>query len=242
MTDWQPTERIPSDTAVPAPRRRVRIWPIAVGVLLAALVAVTVVLVLVLTDGSPSPVTSTSTPPQGSTPVPSGTPVAPPPVAPPNEPRPEAGPNECVDDLGDGGSVDLDRVQLAVEDGDLAVQFVLASGLPDGESGLGVYLESGNGRAAYQLGIALVDGELDRFFLWNGEDEDDLDPDAVRVDGSTVTALISERELRRLGEDWGWYGFAAVEDALDACPGTADAPQLLPYEPLDRGDRRDDDD
>jgi len=162
--------------------------------------------------------------PSASWPSPSvsADPAAPPPPAEP-EPRPEAGKNECVDALGDA-AVDLDSVQLEFHDGDLVAQFRFAD-VPEGEAGFGLNLER-RGDKAYLLGVALQDGEVDRVFVqdFDRSDTDDLDTDAVTVDGSTFTVVFERDAIRRIGNDWRWSAFATAAGAdPDLCP---DAEQL----------------
>lgn len=227
----QPTEAFETrefDAPIATAPRRFPVWPVVVGVLAAALVIVTVVLVVTLNRPAPVAAPTSPTP----TPAPStSAPAEPAPLPPPPAPRPEAGPNECIDALGDAGAIDLDRVALDADDDDVTARFVLTSTLPAGESGIGLYAESRNGHAAYQLGVAFDGGAVDRYFIWDGEEENDLDTDAVRVDGSTVTIEFPRDALDELDKNWSWYGFAtAAGSPLDACPGTEDAPELLPFD------------
>ena len=160
--------------------------------------------------------------PAASSPSAPAAPVDSPPPAEP-EPRPEAGKNECVDALGDA-AVDLDSVQLGFHDGDLVAQFRFAA-VPEGEAGFGLNLER-RGNKAYLLGVALRDGEVDRVFVqdFDRSDTDDLDTDAVTVDGSTFTVVFERDAIRRIGDDWRWSAFATAAGAdPDLCP---DAEQL----------------
>lgn len=237
MTDEQPTEQFtarldtvplpaPAPTRPRKPRKPFPVWPAIVAALGVALLVVSVALVVTLTHpNGPAP-----TPPgrATSTPAPSAAPPAP--AAPPAV-RPEPGPNECVDELADAGSVDLDTVTLDEHDGDLIVRFLLAGALPAGESGVGLVVQSRNGRAAYQVSIGFTSGVLDRFLVWDGDDERNLDLDRVRVEGPTITATVSGGDLSRLGNNWNWsaFGTAAVSE-LDACPGNADDREWLRFE------------
>jgi len=221
VTDEQPTEQFTArlDTS-PEPRRaRTRtfpLWPTIVGVLAVALIAVTVALVVTLTrpDAPTGPV-ATSTP----TPTPTTTPsVEQPAPPPPSAPRPEAGPNQCVDDLGDG-AVDLDTVTLDEREGELTVRLELATALPAGESGVGILAERRGKRDTFQVSIGFVDGRLDRYFVWDGDDERELDLDDVAVEGTTITAVFPDEEFDRLGDRWRWRAFGTARGSeLDSCP------------------------
>lgn len=199
-----------------------------VAVLGVALLVVSIALVATLNrPGNPA-----ATPPgTAATPTPTPTPTTP--VAPvvPAGPRPEPGPNECVDALADAGTVDLDTVSLDEHDGDLVARFLLAGALPTGESGVGLVVESRNGRTTYQVSIGFTNGELDRFMVWDGDDERDLDLEDVRLEGSAITATIPGDELSDLGKDFHWSAFGiAAGSALDACPGRADDREWLRFE------------
>jgi len=203
------------------------VWPAIVAALGVALLVVSVALVATLTR----PVQPRPSPPGATSPTPVPTAVSPPAPAAPPAPRPEPGPNECVDALADAGIVDLDTVALAEDDGDLVARFLLAGALPAGESGVGFVAQSRNGRAAYQVSIGFTNGMLDRFFVWDGDDEQDLDLDDVRVEGTTITATLSGDDLSGLGNNWSWSAFGTATDTeLDACPGDAADPERLRFE------------
>lgn len=159
-----------------------------------------------------------ATAPAASSPsAPAADPAAPPPASEP-EPRPEAGKNECVDALGDA-AFDIDSVQLESHDGDLVVQFRFAA-VPEGETGFGLSLER-RGNQAYLLGVGMQDGEVDRVFVqdFGRSDTDDLDSDAVTVDGSTFTVVFERDAIKRIGNDWRWSAFAtAAGFDPDLCP------------------------
>lgn len=152
--------------------------------------------------------------------APSVEPVAP--AAPEADPapvsRPEPKQNECVDVLGDA-AVDLDSVQLALHDGDLVAQFRFATP-PEGSAGFGLNI-GGSGKKAYLLGVALQDGEVDSVFVqdFDRNDTDDVDTDAVVVDGSTYTVVFPRDAIKRIGNDWRWSAFATTAGAdPDRCP------------------------
>jgi hypothetical protein len=235
VTDEQPTEQLTSRLEpLPEPsgplraRRAVPLWPTIVAALGVALLVVTIALVVSLTrqpGPAPAPLaTPSATPTTDLVPAPEAAPE-------PAAPRPQAGPNECVDALADAGTVDLDTVTLAEEDGDLHVRFTLAGALPSGQSGVGLVLESRNGRAAHQVSIGFTDGTLDRFLVWDGDDERRLDLDGVRLESSTINAVIDGDDLPGLGNDWNWSAFGtAAGTTLDACPGTAEEPEWLRFD------------
>lgn len=228
MTDEQPTEQFTARLEpVPVPRRPRRprsfpLWPVVVGALAIALLIVTSVLIATLNrpDAAPdqvAPVTNTATP------VPTTAPATEEAAPPPAAPRPEAGLNQCVDELGDAGAMDLDTVTLEMRDGDLTVRFELAAALPAGESGVGLVTERRNKRETFQVSIAFRDGRLDRYFLWDGDDEHELDLDDVRVEGTTIVAIFPDDELDRLGDRWRWSAFAAAAGSeLDSCPAAGE--------------------
>lgn len=223
VTDEQPTEQFTARLD-PAPEpRRARtsrsfpLWPTIVGVLAVALIAVTVTLVATLNrqDAPIGPAASPTTTPPPTPTTPGSEQPAPPPLP---EPRPEAGPNQCVDDLGDG-AVDLDTVTLEQRDGELTVRLELATALPAGQSGVGILAERRGKRDTYQVSIGFVDGRLDRYFVWDGDDERELDLDDVVVEGTTITAVFPDDELDRLGDRWRWRAFGtATGSELDSCP------------------------
>jgi len=197
---------------------------------LALAVAVGLFVALVLRGMSAAQPPPTASPPSGA-PTVTGLPPeeTTAPAAP--GPRPEAGRNECVDDLGDGG-VDLDSVQVAMRDDDLAVQFRLASPLPSGDWGVGLYIER-RGDRAYQLGVALDGDRVDEVFVRDFDRADDVDVDRyeVKIEESAVTVVFPGDSIKRLGSKWSWYAFAtAPGEVLDACPGTETEPELLPFE------------
>ena len=145
--------------------------------------------------------------------------------------RPDPRKNECVDALGDG-VFDLDSVLLALEDGDLVVRFALADDLPEGRTNLVLHAERSADRA-YEFGVDLRDGEVDRLFVkdLDKSDVDELDVRDVRVEGGVVTAVFPKSSVKRLGNNWGWYATATLSGSpADACPGTASGPVLLQFE------------
>jgi hypothetical protein len=236
----QPTERlgpavdpapasVAASSAPPRPGRRFPWWPVAVAVLGLALVGAVVALVMAL-NRQPAPVAAPSGSPE---PVPAPTaPAAPAEPAPaaPSAPRPEPGPNQCVDALGDGGPFDLDTVTLAADGRSLLMQFLVAGVPADGESGVGLVATREDGRAEVQLGVGFADGRVDRFFVREDDDERELNPSDVRLDGTTITVLFPERELDRLDDDWAWYGFTTSPDGVDACPGAAEPGGTVPWQ------------
>ena len=145
--------------------------------------------------------------------------------------RPDPRKNECVDDLGDA-VLDLDSVLLNLDGGDLIVRFTLAGDLPEGGTSLGLHAERSADRA-YEFGVDLRDGVVDRVFVKDLEksDVDELDTDDVRVEGGVVTAVFPKSSIKRLGNDWSWYATASQSGGpADACPGTASGPVLLQFE------------
>jgi hypothetical protein len=220
--------------AVTSPRAWLPIVLAAVG--LAAAVVLAVVVILLTTQRGEAPVAApTESPSPSAAPAaaPAAAPVEPalpavPVVVPPSR---DAATNECVDSTGEGGSVDLESARVAVDDGDLFVTFELTQPPPSGDAGVGIYAEAANGKRSYQVATLWVDGELDEFFVheFSKGDDEKLDRDDVRLDGTTITARVPDDVLDRLGNDWRWYAYSTVAGAnVDACPGDP-----LTFETLD---------
>lgn len=203
------------------------------GIALLTAVALTL-LIVGLTNRPTTIALPSSTPPSGvesspkADPAPSLVPVIVP-------PRRDAEVNECVDSTGEGGAVDLDWVRLKLDDGNLLATFELVGALPDGEAGLGIYAESGNGQRSYQFATLFSGGELVEFFVheFSRDDTDGLDHNDVEYDGSTVVAVIPDDIIKRLGNDWTWYAFSTAAGAdVDACPGEPLTFEMLQFDPV----------
>ena len=230
--DTERFDLLPYPTRKRPPRRRLSLPMIVTAVAVAlAVVAVAILVAVLATRPSSAPLVlptpsvtpnavEPSTPPVVETPVPEA------PVVPVVQPPSRApGPNECVDSTGDGAT-DLASASLTRENGDLVARFVLASDLPAGDAGVGIFAQSRNGQRAFQLGIGWVDGQLDEYFLQDlsRDDRDDLDTDALSFDNGTITARFDDDILRPLGPDFSWYAFGASDSSeLDACPDAPDA-------------------
>ncbi|MCU1439819.1 MAG: hypothetical protein JWP85_816 [Rhodoglobus sp.] len=227
-TPQQPTaQRTPAATS---PRTWLPVVLAAVG--LGAAVVLAVVVILFTTQRGEVPVTAPTGSLAPST-APAATPVEPAPPALPVvvPPSRDADTNECVDSTGEGGTVDLASARVEVDDGALFVTFDLTQPLPAGDAGVGIYAEATNGKRSYQVATLWVDGELDEFFVheFSKDDDEGLDRDDVRLDGTTITAGVPGDVLDRLGNDWRWYAYSTAAGAdVDACPGDP-----LTFETLD---------
>ncbi|MGX5681176.1 hypothetical protein [Schumannella luteola] len=163
----------------PAPQRRVAIVPLILVVagLVAAGVFAAVVWALAGAGGSSAPKPGPSIPPPEA--------VAPTPTA-TSAPR-VAGPNECVDARGDGTGIDLDSIGLRVDGDTLQIVFVISEPLPESDSTLELYADSGDVRL--QIAAAFSDGEADEFFAYrlpdgdSGDDQDDDEDNGDRGPG-----------------------------------------------------------
>lgn len=224
------TAQLTSVLPGPVTRRRWAMPALFGGIALLTAVALTLLIV-----GRPTTIAlPSSTPPSGvpsspkADPAPSLVPVIVP-------PRRDAEVNECVDSTGEGGAVDLDWVRLKLDDGNLLATFELVGALPDGEAGLGIYAESGNGQRSYQFATLFSGGELVEFFVhdFSRDDTDGLDHNDVEYDGSTVVAVIPDDIIKRLGNDWKWYAFGTASGVdVDACPGEPLTFEMLQFEPV----------
>lgn len=214
----------------PGPERRIALVPVLVAIaaviVAAALTALIVALATAGSGTTAAPVTSPT--PTAAAPAPVSTEAAP-----AAAPRPEPGPNECVDELGDGGALDLDAVAVAAVDDGLLVRFALDAALPPGEALLGITATGRQDRTVL-LAVRLIDGEVDEVFAIElratGDDDDRgrgnddesevdrYDEDRASVDGRQVLVEFPDDLLKDLGNDWSWSATASTGTDADRCP------------------------
>lgn len=171
------------------------------------------------TSAEPSPEDSTST----ADPTPAPTPVA----------RAAS----CTDGEGDGGALDLTRVQLEESDYALVVTYSLTlAEMPSaGTWLLSTSVWGEDGETGYQLGVKYVDGVPSETFVFDFNEftQKNLDSGAATVDGGTVVASFPLDDLSGLGEEFTWSAIANVDGAdVDRCPEAGDDainPESLPF-------------
>ena len=215
----------------PAPERRIALLPVLIGVVAVVVAAALTIAIVSLATRVPPPAAPST--PAASAP-PSIAPTEAAPVAPPPPPRPEAGPGECVDALGDGGTVDLDTVRVALTRDELVARFTLDTIPEAGETLLGITAIGRDDRTVL-LAVRLIDGRVDEVFTVAlrdaGSDDDDdnrgrdndgdidgFDERRATVEGRDVTVTFPDDVVNDLGRTWSWSAASSNGDSGDRCP------------------------
>ncbi len=230
----------------PTPQRRIAVLPFVIVALAVVAGVIFGLVVLGLAGATPSapepPGAAASVAPS---PVPSSTPEA--------QQRPPAGPNECVDERGDGHTIDIDSVAMARDGERLRVVIVLADPVPTDSATLGVYARGGE--SAYELVSLWDDGEINEMYAVRIDNDDNDDRDGERdddhgnrgpggsdqkvdklsirdvtVEGSVIVVYFPKDALRRLGDTVEWYAYAkAGDEVVDSCPGGVTPDGVVPF-------------
>ncbi len=230
----------------PTPQRRIAVLPFVIVALVVVAGVIFGLVVLGLAGATPSaPEPPGAAASEAPAPVPSSTPEAP--------QRPPAGPNECVDERGDGHTIDIDSVAMDRDGERLRVVIVLADPVPTDSATLGVYARGGD--SAYELVSLWDDGEIDEMYAVRIDNDDNDDRDGERdddhgnrgpggsdqkvdklttrdvtVEGSVIVVYFPKDALRRLGDTVEWYAYAkAADEVVDSCPGGVTPDGFVPF-------------
>lgn len=141
----------------------------------------------------------------------------------------------CTDATGDGGPLDLTKVELLEGGEGLRATFGLAAPLDtaSGSAQLSVMASSQDGNTARQLGVKWVDGESNVFVFDIGSAKNEYVQVPPVVAGSSVQVTFPRSAITGLGSTWKWHAAASSEGTdVDACPdagGDALNPQEQPF-------------
>ena len=222
------------DPSEPVVQRQVAVGPVVAAVVGLLIFAVIVTVVITLAAASPPPSvmstpvaqdSSSAAPQQTSAPTPESTLIP---------PRAQTTANECRDYTAEVESLDIESARVEQSDRDVIVaEITFTAPLERDTTELGIYAERSDGDRSYQFSVEIDDGEVDDVTAYEIErdDSDGLESDDAEIAGNTVRFVVPRSIGKKLGDEWSWFAFSAVDGAtVDTCPGTPSAPEYQRFE------------
>jgi len=128
----------------------------------------------------------------------------------------------CADRAGDGKDLDLTRVAVSRQDGELTVTWTTAKALPTtGTFLLSIFTATPEGDDAKQFGVKYQGGKQTAYFVFDmSEAQQENVPGAARRSGRVLTGTFPESGL---SESFHWRAIASREgNDVDFCPEEGD--------------------